>query len=133
MDGFPQSMKNIAKAQAFYDGVDKLLHIKPANTIKDPIFDVLQGLFDGYLSSGLTARKIPGAEHTEPARLATGVFVGTPTRAYRQFSAIGPLLKINEDQNDLARKDPPAGRPIMIATDVVVERFEVESDRKSNV
>lgn len=88
---------------------------------------MLQGLFDGYLSSGLTARKIPGAEHTEPARLATGVFVGTPTRAYRQFSAIGPLLKINEDQNDLARKDPPAGRPIMIATDVVVERFEVES------
>jgi hypothetical protein len=53
MDGFPQIMKDIATRKDFYKDVEKLLHIKPANTIKDPIFDVVQGLFDNYLSNGL--------------------------------------------------------------------------------
>jgi hypothetical protein len=119
-------MKKTASGKDFHNGIEKLLHIKPANTIKDPLFQVLQGLFDGYLSNGLYM--IPRAENAEPARLATGVFVGIPTWGFRQFSAVGPLLKINEDHNHLALEDPPKGRPIMIATDVVVERFDVESD-----
>lgn len=126
MDGFPQFMKDIATHKDFYNGVEKLLHIKPANTINDPIFKVLQGLFDDYLSNGLKA--ITRAKNAEPARLATGVFIGIPTQGFRQFSTVGPLLKINEDQNVLALKDPPKGQPIMIATDVVVERFDVESE-----
>ena len=37
MDGFPTFMKEIAKEPSFYQGVDKLLHIKPANEIKDAV------------------------------------------------------------------------------------------------
>ena len=126
MEGFPPIMKKIASHEDFYNDVEKLLHVKPANTIDDPIFEVMQGLFDDYLSNGL--KKITRAENAEPARLATGVFIGVPTWGFRQFSTVGPLLKINEDQISLARKDPPMGNPIMIATDVVVERFEVEPE-----
>ncbi|KAF8870211.1 hypothetical protein BD779DRAFT_1455854 [Infundibulicybe gibba] len=122
MDDFPASMKEIAKG--FDKDVEKLLHIKPANTIKDPVFEVLQGLFDDYLSEG--KGKITRAEGTEPARLATGVFDGTSTRRFKQFSAVGPMLELNEYQNKLARKDKPEGCPIMLATDTVIERFEVE-------
>ncbi|KAH8822170.1 hypothetical protein DL96DRAFT_1714521 [Flagelloscypha sp. PMI_526] len=128
MDDFPESMKQTALG--FYDDVDKLLHIKPANQIDDPVFQVVQGLFDKYLQEGLGS--IKRAVHAEPARLATGVPVGAPTRGFRQFSAVGPLLEINGYQNELAQKNPPAGRPVMIATDAVVKGFEVEPTNDDN-
>ena len=127
MDSFPTFMKEIAKEPSFYQGVDKLLHLKPANEIKDAVFEVLQGRFDHYLSViNRSNYPIPAAAAAEPARLACGVHVGQPTLAFRQFSAVGPLLAINEKQANLARKKIPDGKPLMIATDVVVERFEVD-------
>ena len=131
MDGFPQFMKEIARKPDFYKGVDRLLRVQRADKIKDPVFhSVLQKRFDYYLAEDLLKevndRIITGAESAKPARLATGVPVGRPTTGFRQFSAVGSLLSINEWQNKLAKRDPPAGSPLMIATDVVVERFETE-------
>lgn len=128
MDGFPECMKTIAKEKDFYEGADRLLNVQVANEIKDPVFaSALQARFDHYLRQDIdNDRTITGAKSAEPARLATGVPVGRPTTGFRQFSAVGSLLSINERQNKLARRYPPAGKPIMIATDVVVERFELE-------
>jgi hypothetical protein len=128
MDDFPQFMKDIALKPDFYKGVDRLLNVQRADKIEDPVFDsFLQRRFDHYLTQDLRrARTITGADSAKPARLATGVPVGRPTTGFRQFSAVGSLLSINEWQNKLARQNPPAGKPIMIATDVVVERFELE-------
>ena len=128
MDDFPEFMKTIARKPDFYEGADRLLNVQLADKIKDPVFDsVLQKRFDHYLAQDINNdHAITGAESAEPARLATGVPVGRPTTGFRQFSAVGSLLSINERQNRLARRNPPAGKPIMIATDVVVERFELE-------
>jgi hypothetical protein len=131
MDGFPEFMKEIARKPGFYKGVDRLLNVQRADKIQDPVFDsVLQKRFDHYLAQDVAKaradRTITGAESAKPARLATGVPVGRPTTGFRQFSVVGSLLSINERQNNLARRNPPAGKPIMIATDVVVERFELE-------
>jgi len=128
MDGFPEFMKTIARKPDFYEGADRLLNVQVADEIEDPVFDsVLQERFDDYLAQDIDDdHTITGAESAEPARLATGVPVGRPTTGFRQFSAVGSLLSINERQNKLARRNPPAGKPIMIATDVVVERFELE-------
>ena len=120
-------MKDIARKPDFYKGVDRLLRIQRADKIRDPVFDsALQKRFDHYLSAGLA--HIPGARSAEPARLATGAPVGGPTTGFRRFSTVGPLLAINRRQNKLARQNPPAGNPIIIATDVVVQRFEVEPE-----
>ena len=131
MDDFPEFMKTIARKEDFYEGVDRLLNVQCADEIEDPVFNsVLQERFDHYLEQDIDLddddRTITGAQSAEPARLATGVPVGRPTTGFRQFSAVGSLLSINERQNKLAKRKPPAGRPIMIATDVVVERFELE-------
>ncbi len=125
MGHFPDFMKQIARKPDFYKGADRLLHVQRADEIRDPVFDsALQKRFNHHLSAGLAL--IPGAESAKPARLATGVPVGRPTTGFRQFSTVGPLLEIHRRQNRLARQHPPAGNPILIATDVVVERFEVE-------
>ncbi|KAF8625258.1 hypothetical protein AX14_011649 [Amanita brunnescens Koide BX004] len=101
---------------------------------REKFFDsVLQSRVDHYLAEDL--RKAPddrvstGAKSAKPARLSTGMPVGRPTTGFRQFSAVGSLLSlsINERQNKLARQNPPAGKPTMSATEVVVERFETES------
>ncbi|KIM35070.1 hypothetical protein M413DRAFT_432890 [Hebeloma cylindrosporum] len=131
MDGFPEFMKEIAKKPDFYKGADRLLNVQRADKIKDQVFDsVLQRRFDHYLAQDVAQdpaeRTITGVESAKPARLATGVPVGRPTTGFRQFSAVGSLLSINERQNKLARRNPPAGNPLMIATNVVVERFELE-------
>ena len=124
---FPPFMKDIARKPDFYKGVDRLLHVQQADKIRDPVFDsALQKWFDHHLSTRLAS--IPGAQSAEPARLATGVPVGRPTTGFRQFSTVGPLLAINGRQNRLARQNPPGGNPIMIATEVVVQRFEVEPE-----
>jgi hypothetical protein len=128
MDYFPEFMKTIARKPDFYEGVDRLLNVQRADKIEDPVFkSILQNRFDHYLAQDIDDdHTITGAQSAEPARLATGVPVGRPTTGFRQFSAVGSLLSINERQNKLAGRNPPAGAPIMIATDVVVERFELE-------
>jgi hypothetical protein len=135
MDDFPEFMKEIAKKPDFYKGADRLLNVQRADKIQDSVFaSVLQKRFDYYLTQDLAKvrgeRIIAGAESAKPARLATGVPVGRPTTGFRQFSAVGSLLSINERHNKLAKQNPPAGKPIMIATDVVVERFELEPANK---
>ena len=61
----------------------------------------------------------------EAAKLATGVTVGKPSPdSYRHFSAVGSLLAINEHQNKLTMNKK--GNPLMIATNVVVKRFNVD-------
>ena len=91
----------------------------------------MQTRFDYYLALDLDedGPTITGAESAKPARLVTGVPVGKT--GFRRFSAVGSLLSINERQNKLARRNPPAGKPIVIATGVVAERFEL--DRADNL
>jgi hypothetical protein len=129
MNGFPRFMQEIAKDPDFYQGADRLLNIKTPSAIGDSFESTLQTRFQYYLDRDIhlnAGNRIGGALQAEHARLATGVPIGVKTTGYRQFSVIGSLLAINERQNKLARQNPPAGKPIMIATDVVVERFEVE-------
>lgn len=137
MDGFPKFMKDIVRDPDFYKGADRLLNVKRADQIADPVFQsALQTHFDFHLNQDIQLgegnRTIPGVRSAEPARLATGVPIGVKTTGYRQFSAIGSLLAINERQNRLARQNPPAGKPLMIATDVVVHRFEIDDRRATH-
>ena len=132
MDGFPEFMKAIARDPAFYLDVEKLLHVKRAgHAINENLFGALQTRFQFHLTA---ANALPTGVIAEPAKLATGVTVGKPSPdSYRHFSAVGSLLAINEHQNKLAMKqgEPPRqnGNPLMIATNVVVERFDVDTSK----
>jgi len=121
MDGFPVFMKNIALEEAFYRDAEKLLHVREAGpAVNANLFGNLQTRFQHHL----TVNALAGVT-VEVAKLATGVTVGRPSPdSYRHFSAVGSLLAINEHQNRLTMRRQ--GNPLMIATNVVVERFDVE-------
>ncbi len=121
MTGFPDFMKDIARDPAFYQDAERLLHVKVAGqAINENLFGSLQNRFQFHLNHNLAGDII-----VEAAKLATGVAVGRPSPdSYRHFSAVGSLLAINEHQNKLTMKKQ--GNPLMIATNVVVERFNVE-------
>ncbi|KAL1730889.1 hypothetical protein EV714DRAFT_209958 [Schizophyllum commune] len=124
---FPQSMKDTVNAPGFWKRCEDLLHVESANRINDPCFgQALQREIQSRLDDGL--HDIPTATMTEHARLAVGrkrAIANSIT--FDKFSTPGPLLAIYERQRKLAEEGK--GSPLMIATDVVVERFELDGDR----
>ncbi|KAI5885619.1 FAD/NAD(P)-binding domain-containing protein [Schizophyllum commune H4-8] len=130
MRDFPQSMKDTVDAPGFWKRCEDLLHVESANRINDPCFgQALQREIQSRLDDGL--RDIPTAIMTEHARLAVGrkrAMANSIT--FDKFSTPGPLLAIYERQRKLAEKGE--GSPLMIATDVVVERFELDPQDKFN-
>lgn len=129
MRGFPQSMLNTASKEEFWAAATELLHVTPADQISDQIFGNLQTSIDGKLKNGLS--RIPTATYSEPGPLAVGKVTPTSTLSFTKFSTPGPLLTLYEKQRQLAKRGQ--GSPLMIATDVVVERFFTDSNAEHTV
>jgi hypothetical protein len=126
MRDFPESMKAKARDEMFWKRCEDLLHVKAANEIRDPCFgQELQKSIQRRLDEALGAHQIPSAEQTFHAPLAVGRKTSMlNTVAFDKFSTPGPLLKIYERQRQLAKQQQ--GHPLMIATNTVVERFELD-------
>lgn len=122
MRDFPPVVTNAVR-DFYRKAEDEVLHVETADEIADPVFKAipLQGRISHYLDSNHVA----GGFVPESARLATGrPLFGPASKGYRHFSVIASLLTINDVQN--TRAERKEGSPIMIATDTIVERFEVE-------
>ncbi|TFK63544.1 FAD/NAD(P)-binding domain-containing protein [Pluteus cervinus] len=124
MRGFPKSMLDTAAKEEFWDEAEDLLHVTPANEIDDPIFDGLQDIIDDRLLKGVP--QILGADSAIPAPLAVGMTTSMSKLSFNKFSTPGPLLKLYERQRHLAQEH--RGHPLMIATDTIVQRFEVDPE-----
>ncbi|KIY72082.1 hypothetical protein CYLTODRAFT_368212 [Cylindrobasidium torrendii FP15055 ss-10] len=126
MRDFPQSLKDKASKDEFWVRCEKLLGVTPANEIGDPCFgQKLQQILQTKLDVAVEAGSIPTATRTTNAPLAVGRKRSVPnTIAFDKFSTPGPLLAIYERQRRLAKEN--RGHPLMIATDTVVERFELD-------
>ncbi|KAK0198279.1 hypothetical protein F5146DRAFT_1100033 [Armillaria mellea] len=123
MRGFPKMMLETASQEEFWTDVGKLLHVTPTDKLDDPIFAKLQEDIDERFKAGVKAGKIRHADSAESARLAVGMTTSLSKTVFNEFSTPGPLLKIYDRQRE--------GSPLMIATDTVVQRFEVDpEDRK---
>lgn len=130
MRDFPQSLKETASKSEFWKRCEELLQVTPANKITDPCFGQdLQTEIQHRLDANL--RNIPTASMTNHAPLAVGRKTAVPNNvAFDKFSTPGPLLKIYEHQRKLAKTN--SGHPLMIATDTVVERFELDPEDSYN-
>jgi len=117
-------MLDTASKEEFWKDASELLHVTATDKLDDPIFAGLQDQIDKRLIAGV--KRIAGADFAESARLAVGMTTSLSKTAFNKFSTPGPLLKIYERQRHLA--DQKKGNPLMIATDVVVERFEVDPE-----
>lgn len=128
MRNFPDSMIETTKDEDFWKDCEDLLHVTSANDIKDPVFgQKLQHTIQDRLDKAVKDKKIKTADFTEHARLAVGRKTSLPnTVAFEKFSTPGPLLKIFERQRHLAKENK--GHPLMIATDTVVQKFEVDPE-----
>ncbi|KZV86632.1 FAD/NAD(P)-binding domain-containing protein [Exidia glandulosa HHB12029] len=129
MRGFPQSMIDTANQSGFWEKGKRLLHVTPANEIQDEVFGALQNDIDARLSAHL--HEIPSATSVEPGPLAVGKATPTSTLSFQKFSTPGPLLALQETQRQLAKRGK--GSPLIIATDVVVEKFLTDSDNDNVV
>ncbi|KAI5826665.1 FAD/NAD(P)-binding domain-containing protein [Schizophyllum commune Tattone D] len=130
MREFPTSMVETTKTEGFWEGCEDLLHVESANRIHDPCFgQALQREIQDRLGRSLA--KIPTATMTEHARLAIGRKRAVANSVtFDKFSTPGPLLAVYERQRKLAEKNE--GSPLMIATDVVAERFELDPQDEFN-
>ncbi|KAI5899539.1 FAD/NAD(P)-binding domain-containing protein [Schizophyllum commune H4-8] len=130
MREFPKSLKDTASAPGFWERCEDLLHVKRANEISDPCFGQdLQAEIQRRLDANLA--HIPSASMTNHAPLAVGRKTAVKDAiAFDKFSTPGPLLKIYERQRRLAKEGK--GHPLMIATDTVVERFELDPEDHNN-
>ncbi|KAK0451987.1 uncharacterized protein EV420DRAFT_1702100 [Desarmillaria tabescens] len=134
MRGFPNTMLETASTEEFWTDAEELLHVTPTDKLDDPVFAKLQKDIDERLIAGVKAGKIQDADSAESARLAVGMTTSLFKTIFNKFSTPGPLLKIYERQRHLA--DKKQGSPLMITTDTVVERFEVDpedSERRANI
>ncbi|KAF8155019.1 hypothetical protein K438DRAFT_1943070 [Mycena galopus ATCC 62051] len=134
MRDFPISMLETASKEQFWTDAEKLLHvISLDNTeLDDPVFAKLQKVIDQRLKAGV--KRILGADSAESARLAVGRTTSLSKISFNKFSTPGPLLEIYERQRHLAKKGE--GSPLVIATDTVVQRFEVDPndpDHRANI
>jgi hypothetical protein len=122
MRDFPLVVKNTVKD--FYGKAEEeVLHVKEANKITDLVFKAIP--LQDNITRLLESNRASGRPVLESARLATGrPLFGPASNGYRHFSVISSLLTLNDVQN--TRTERKEGSPIMIATDTVVERFEVE-------
>ena len=124
MRNFPESMLKTAAEKLFWEKAKNLLHVTPANEIDDKIFGELQTNIDDKLKAGIS--NISTATYTEPGPLAVGRTTPTSTLSFVKFSTPGPLLALQEKQRQLAKRGH--GSPLMIATDVVVQKFLTDPD-----
>ncbi|KAF8188466.1 hypothetical protein K438DRAFT_1919759 [Mycena galopus ATCC 62051] len=124
MRDFPPSMIETASKDQFWADAEKLLHVISLDNTKlaDPVFAELQKVIDQRLKAGV--KRILGADSAESARLAVGRTTSLSKISFNKFSTPGPLLEIYERQRHLAKKGE--GSPLVIATDTVVQRFEVD-------
>ncbi|KAH8797986.1 hypothetical protein DL96DRAFT_1688222 [Flagelloscypha sp. PMI_526] len=132
MRGFPASMVETASKEDFWTDAERLLHVVPANKLNDPIYKGLQTYIDDQLKDG--KGRITGVQYVEPAHLAVGTVTSMSTLSFDKFSTPGPLLKLQEQQRVKSNQEHPTGSPLMIATNVVGQRFEVDwEDPKRHV
>ncbi|KAK7691523.1 hypothetical protein QCA50_004922 [Cerrena zonata] len=126
MRNFPESMITTAKPEEFWQGCQDLLLVTKADEINDPCFGKrLQNDIQTRLDKGVKAGKISTANTTNHAPLAVGRKTSIANAvAFDKFSTPGPLLKIYEQQRHKAKVNK--GHPLAIATDTVVERFELD-------
>ena len=122
MRGFPLVVKNAARN--FYPKAEaEVLHVETAGEIADPVFKAIP--LQVRITHHLDINHAAGEYVADSAKLATGrPLFGPASKGYRHFSVIASLLTLNDVQN--TRAERKEGSPIMIATDTVVERFEVE-------
>lgn len=132
MRNFPESMIKTTESEQFWEDCENLLHVTKANEIKDPIFgQKLQHIIQDRLNKAVKDNKIETADFTEDAPLAAGRKTSLPnTIAFEKFSTPGPLLKLFERQRHLAKEGK--GSPLMIATDTIVQKFEVDPEDSSH-
>ena len=122
MRGFPTAITDAVR-DFHLKAENEVLHVETADEIADPVFKEIP--LQGRISHHLHSNRLAGQFVPDSARLATGrPLFGPASKGYRHFSVIASLLTLNDVQN--TRAERKEGSPIMIATDTVVERFEVE-------
>ncbi|KAJ7503482.1 hypothetical protein B0H11DRAFT_584623 [Mycena galericulata] len=126
MRNWPKSMKDTAANEEFWAKCTDLLHVVSADALHDPTYQTLQRYIDTALQNGIKDETIENADFTQAARLAVGRVTSLSTLVFDKFSTPGPLLRISERQRRLAEEGK--GAPLTIATNVVVERFEVDPE-----
>jgi len=127
MRGFPESMLATMEKPDFWTKCETLLHVTPADKISDPVFNNhLQKDIVKRLQDGIANQEIPTADKAIFAPLAVGQTTSLSTISFNKFSTPGPLLKIYEKQRKLYQEGK--GAPLMIATDCVVESFDVDPE-----
>ena len=136
MRGFPQSLKDTATPEEFWEGCKKLLHVVNVAKLHNGEYQVLQKYIDQQLKDGVETGAIETADPAKEyaADLAVGKTTALSTLAFEKFATPGPLLDIYEHQRELAKDEK--GSPLKIATDVVVKRFDIDpedKDKRANV
>jgi len=134
MRGFPRTMFEMVSEEEFWRDAEELLHVTRIDELDDPVFAQLQVDIDEKLTAGVNHKKINHADFADPARLAVGMTTSRSKMVFKKFSTPGLFLKIYEPQRRLA--DRGEGHPLMIATDTVVGRFEVNQvdiHRRGNI
>ncbi|KAG9310087.1 hypothetical protein JVU11DRAFT_9696 [Chiua virens] len=123
---FPQSMVETAKPGKFWEECKELLHVVEPSQLYDGEYQALQEYIEDQFNEALTLdhKTIETATYGEPADLAVGKSTGMSKVVFEKFSTPGPLLNIFERQRELAKKGK--GSPLTIATNVVVENFDVD-------
>lgn len=124
MRGFPESLKETARAKKFWEAAKNLLNVTPADQINDATYNELQKYIDGLLGNGIPS--IPTAEFAEAAPLAVGNPIPTAAIRFNKFSTPGPLLALQEKQRRLYQQKK--GSPLMIATNVAARSLLVDED-----
>ena len=132
MRDFPKSLLATAGEEQFWKDSRDLLGVVEPDQLYGGVYQALQKYIGERLDEAVP--EIDMANYAEPANLIVGQTTGISRLVFEKFSTPGPLLKLYERQRKLAKKGE--GSPLMIATDVVVERFEIDPldpGQRSNV
>lgn len=138
MRDFPKSLLVTAREEQFWKNCRDLLNVVEPDQLYGGEYQALQKYIGERLDEAVSAdsveKTIDTANYAEPANLAVGKTTGVSKLTFEKFSTPGPLLKLYERQRKLAKRGE--GSPLTIATDVVVERFEIDPldpGKRSNV
>ncbi|RXW23453.1 hypothetical protein EST38_g2427 [Candolleomyces aberdarensis] len=123
MRGFPKEVVALCD-EPFWKRAETLLHVTTADKLSTPVFGDLQKEIDKRLIDGI--QRIRAADFAQPAPLAVARKTSFSKVAFDKFSTPGPLLAIHGRQLELAKNNK--GSPLSIATNTVVERFELDVD-----
>uniref|UniRef100_A0A8H8CJZ7 Glucose-methanol-choline oxidoreductase C-terminal domain-containing protein n=1 Tax=Psilocybe cubensis TaxID=181762 RepID=A0A8H8CJZ7_PSICU len=129
MRGWPESMLKTTEEPIFWEKARRLLHVTRADKIQDGVFSTLQTKIDHILQKNIS--QILSSRSAEPAPLAVGRRTPTSRLLFNKFAVQGPLLTLHNKQNQLANTGK--GSPLLIATDVTVERFFADEENNNAV